>query len=57
MDYIKENGLSVDQITKDTGIEKERFCSENIKFTADEFLTLCEYLHEDPYHFCEEENA
>ena len=57
MDYIKEKGLSVDELTKATGIAKERFCSDQTVFSADEFMRICCYLQEDPYLFSIEDNA
>ena len=57
MDYIKEKGLSVDELTKATGIAKERFCSDQTVSSADEFMRICCYLQEDLYLFSIEDNA
>lgn len=47
--YIKENQLSVEDISNETHIAKQKLC-ENAKepLNATEFLTLCAYLNIKP---------
>lgn len=46
--YIRENELSLDEISKATGISIERLKDENVVFDALEFLELCNYLNLEP---------
>lgn len=46
--YIKDNQISIEQISKDTGIPVEKIIDEDVSFSATEFLEMCSYLNIRP---------
>lgn len=46
--YIREKGLSVDEVSAATNVSRERLVDENVIFDALEFLELCNYLNLEP---------
>lgn len=46
--YIREKGLSVDEVSAATNVPRERLVDENVIFDALEFLELCNYLNLEP---------
>ena len=67
VEYIKQNNISIEQISKDTGVRgfklstsqiskdtgiwEKKLTDENVTFTASEFLELCSYLNVSPESF------
>lgn len=52
INYISNLGISVDKISEDTGIDKEKIVKESQEdINATEFLMLCEYLKVNPRSF------
>ena len=48
VEYIKQNNISIEQISKDTGVSGFKLSKTDVGFTASEFLELCSYLHLKP---------
>lgn len=46
--YIKDNQISIEQISKDTGIPVEKIIDDDVSFSATEFLEMCSYLNIRP---------
>ncbi len=51
VEYIKQNNISIEQISKDTGVSGFKLSKNDVVFTASEFLELCSYLNVSPESF------
>ena len=51
VEYIKQNNISIEQISKDTGVSGFKLSKTDVVFTASEFLELCSYLNVSPESF------
>lgn len=53
-DYIKRKGITLSKISKETGLPYSMLqpsLTGHRKLKVDEFLAICNFLHEDPFHF------
>lgn len=47
--YIRENMLSIEEISRETGVEANLLQEEQRSLDAAEMLAICEYLQIDPW--------
>ena len=47
-EYIMENQLSINDISRETGVAKEKLNNKDITLNATEFLEVCAYLNIQP---------
>ncbi len=48
LDYILKNGISVERIHREMGLDMELICKEKKELSADDFVHLCIYLEVNP---------
>ena len=52
IEYLLENKINIEEISKDLGISKEKLLfKNNVDLSAEEFLDICSYLHIKPENF------
>ena len=49
--FIKENKISVPEISKSTGISENKLSDIKTVFTAEELLEICNFLNVQPNQF------
>lgn len=52
--YIKENKISIPDISKSTGIPEEKLTDTKTVFLAGELLEICSFLNIEPTRFFKE---